>query len=163
MGIKTDLSGLHNFAKKVKAWDIYDNQTLLNLILNELVNVGRNYLENLYGTQSIQVEGEIKDNVGIITASGQQVAYLEFGTGTKGEHSYEGNLPTQDITFTSKDREITVQGWTYYYAYRLNMSNKAFVGHIAYAQVWRTAQYLREQAPIIIRQVVERYKNETVY
>lgn len=70
-----------------------------------------------------------------IYASGEGIAFDEFGTGIYAKGSYKGNLPTQTITFTTivgRDEsgnairgEMSTNGWEYYYP---NEYTKVLVG-----------------------------------
>ena len=88
-----------------------------------------------------------------IIASGNSVAFFEYGTGVEGEGTYEGQLPTEPISFESGGEQRQTMGWEYYYdnpdtkvtrnGQQGWLLNKAFVvGRKAEAQMWKTATEL---------------------
>lgn len=109
------------------------------------------------GINSVQVTKDIDENNAVISASGDSVAYIEYGTGLVGQGTYKGDLPTQTLTFESpKDsgRINTTQGWEYYYD---NPQTKVLGGwffgrgyanftrgQVAGNQMFNTAKSLRE-------------------
>lgn len=158
MSVKIDLTGLNNFKKRLES---ISTQTLAEKIVKALCEYGANYAQGMYGGGSIIVSAENMSSVGgsIIAkdSKGEKaiIGYLEFGTGVKGEGSYKGTLPTQNINFVSPSYgQITTNGWQYYYAYQQGLSQKQWQGSQAKAQMWNTAKYLRENAVAIINQVL---------
>lgn len=158
MAVKADLTGLNNFKKRLES---ISTQTLAEKIVKALCEYGANYAQGMYGGESITVTAENVDSVGgsIIAkdSKGEKaiIGYLEFGTGVKGEGSYNGPLPTQNINFVSPSYgQITTNGWQYYYAYQQGLSQKQWQGSQAQSQMWNTAKYLRENAVAIINQVL---------
>lgn len=76
------------------------------------------------GINSVQVIKDIDGNSAVISANGDSVAYIEYGTGLVGQGTYKGDLPTQTLTFESPKRKAgdtrpprvnTTHGWEYYY------------------------------------------------
>lgn len=158
MSVKIDLTGLNNFKKRLEN---ISTQTLAEKIVKALCEYGANYAQGMYGGGSIIVSAENMSSVGgsIIAkdSKGEKatIGYLEFGTGVKGEGSYTGTLPTQNIDFVSPSYgQITTNGWQYYYAYQQGLSQKQWQGSQAQSQMWNTAKYLRENAVAIINQVL---------
>lgn len=158
MSVKTDLTGLNNFKKRLES---IITETLAEKIVKALCEYGANYAQGMYGSESITVTAENVSSVGgsIIAkdSKGEKatIGYLEFGTGVKGEGSYKGTLPTQNINFVSPSYgQITTNGWQYYYAYQQGLSQKQWQGSQAQSQMWNTAKYLRENAVAIIKQVL---------
>lgn len=159
MAVKVDLSGLENFKKRLAN---INTQSLAEKIVIAFCNKGSEYAQSLYGGESITVQPKsISGNRGSIVAidsKGEKatIGYLEFGTGVRGEGSYEGTLPTQDITFEAYNRQVTVDKWTYNYAYNYEpqLRTTQVQGATAQAQMWNTAKYLRENAVAIIKQVL---------
>ena len=77
------------------------------------------------------------------------IAYREFGTGIKGKGTYDGNLPDQPITFTTKyngeDTSVTVPEWTYNYRKDfLHWTEDDWQGIVAQMPMFNTAKELRE-------------------
>ena len=159
MSVKIDLTGLNNFKKRLEN---ISPQTLAEKIVKALCEYGANYAQGMYSGESITVAAENVSSAGgsIIAkdSKGKQatIGYLEFGTGVKGEGSYKGTLPTQDITFEAYNRQVTVDKWTYNYAYNYEpqLRTTQVQGATAQAQMWNTAKYLRENAVAIINQVL---------
>lgn len=129
-----------------KLWRI-TSQDYKRQLLITLCNLGTKYAQELYGSSSIVVDYQIDEKTGFatITAQGDQIAYIEFGTGEMGRGAYEGELPTQLISFHSNayDVDVTVHGWTYSYARELGLTETPWKGNAPKAQMWKTAQYLR--------------------
>lgn len=109
------------------------------------------------GINSVQVTKDIDENSAVISASGDSVAYIEYGTGLVGQGTYKGDLPTQTLTFESpKDsgRINTTQGWEYYYdnprtkvlgGWFFGRGYSNFTrGQVAGNQMFNTAKSLRE-------------------
>lgn len=140
---KNDIKHFSDKLKRIVAEDT------LKRILETLCDYGTRYARLSYGgvDSSITVDYEISaDGVGIITAQGEQIAYIEYGTGEKGRGAYEGKLPDQLISFHSNayDVDVTLQGWTYSYAKELGITDKPWSGTEPKANMWKTAKYLRD-------------------
>lgn len=123
---------------------------------------GKDIADNYYAGASVNVMVE-NGNPAKVVAEGQQVRYLEYGTGSQGALSgYEGNLPTEPITFESPKGDLqTTQGWKYNYRNPKTkvvemgqigwyFGGKFTTGRPAEAQMWKTARDLREQAKSIV-------------
>lgn len=152
-----DLSGLKNFTNKVK----YLNSAYsdFNAILNKICQAGSSYASSLYGdSKKVTVSYRINnENSATIYAKGEKIAYLEYGTGEIGRGSYEGELPTQNISFFSErlQTDVTLNGWVYSYAHDIDDSQEPWVGFSAKAQMWKTATYLRDNISSIVKEVVK--------
>ena len=149
-----DLKGLKNFTRKVKEIDVNDKE---KEILNRICELGVAYAKSLYNTKNVKVEYAIYcDNTATIRANGDEVAYIEFGTGERGRGTYEGNLPTKELSFYSNrlKQKVSLEGWVYSYANEIDYNQAFWVGFGAKAQMWKTAQYLRENIDNIVREVV---------
>lgn len=164
-----DLTGLNRFRQRL---GVLQEPNLLEEITRELVSDGTKYLASLYEDPAILVTSEVNGNQAYIFAEGEQIAYLEYGTGYVGKGTYEGNLPpaTQVITFIDAfGYPMHTNGWEYYYDnprtkrmggwfYSDDDGELHFTeGDKAQAQMWQTAQHLRENAPNIINQVLARH------
>lgn len=151
-----DLTGLNNFKSKLSTRTSQLQNT--EKILMRLCQIGSDYARGLYaGSENILLEWRIEGNVGVIIANGDKIAYLEYGTGEKGRGSYLGKLPTEQISFYSNKYQediVLPNGWTYSYAKELGLTDVAWGGIEAKAQMWKTAQYIRTHAARIIREVV---------
>ena len=119
---------------------------------------GEKIAKNEYaGINSVQVIKDIDGNSAVISANGDSVAYIEYGTGLVGQGTDKGDLPTQTLTFESpKDsgRINTTQGWEYYYdnprtkvlgGWFFGRGYSNFTrGQVAGNQMFNTAKSLRE-------------------
>lgn len=160
-----DLTGLNRFRQRL---GVLQEPNLLEEITRELVSDGTKYLASLYEDPAILVTSEVNGNQAYIFAEGEQIAYLEYGTGYVGKGTYEGNLPpaTQVITFIDAfGYPMHTNGWEYFYdnprtkregQYWFHDGDRQY-GEKAKAQMWQTAQHLRENAPNIINQVLARH------
>lgn len=152
-----DLSGLRNFTEKVKS--IKSTYNDFNAILNKICEVGSSYAKSLYGnSQNASVSYQIKnENSATIYANGKKIAYMEYGTGEIGRGSYDGDLPTQNISFFSErlQTDVTLNGWVYSYANELDDSQEPWDGFSAKAQMWKTANYLRDNIASIVKGAVK--------
>lgn len=82
-----------------------------------------------------------------VIASGDGIFYLEYGTGIEGEKSmYPADKLKFDIDFYSNvlGRQMHLTEWTYSYANKANKNIPEVKGHKAYAQMFYTAQELRQ-------------------
>lgn len=153
-----DLKGLNNFRKKVSQAKLTNED--LQLILNRICEKGIEYARSLYGgTESITLSAELNGNIGTIVAEGETIAYLEFGTGERGQGTYEGNLPENQLTFYSTKfaKDIVLEyGWTYSYANKIDENQPIWQGRESQAQMWKTAQYLRQNLYRIVQEVVKK-------
>ncbi len=155
MGLNVVRNDVGQFQRKIQAMIGND---LLNLFTQRLIEEASRKAAELYGaTHSVHLSYSVNGNIAYIAAEGKQVAYIEYGTGYRGEGSYGGETPDQPITFTSFGQEITIDKWTYYYAYKLNMTPTAWVGMPAQAQMWKTEQYIIENAQRILNEVFDEY------
>lgn len=151
---KFDLSGLKNFIQKVNNIDVNGKE---KQILNRLCELGVAYAKSLYNTENIEVEYAIYcNNTATIRAKGDEVAYIEFGTGERGRGTYEGNLPTKKLRFHSNrlNQDVVLDGWVYSYAHEIDYNQSFWIGFGANAQMWKTSQFLRENIDRIVREVV---------
>lgn len=151
-----NLDGLNRFKEKVQ--NIKDNLPFLaQMILTKVCKAGTEYAKGLYSSDNhIELKYElVSDKTAKIIASGEQIAYLEFGTGERGRGTYQGRLPDQTIEFYSNrlQQDVTLNGWVYSYAHEIDNNQSMWGGFSAQAQMWRTAQYLRQIIPQIIKEV----------
>lgn len=139
------------------------NNSILEKLLIAICEKGTEYAKSSYGDTSIVVDYTINSSngVGIITANGNHVAYIEFGTGELGRGAYSGELPDEEISFYSNAYEVdvTVAGWTYSYAKKLELTDKPWNGRTPRADMWKTAQYMRT---VFITLMKEWYENEII-
>lgn len=100
-------AGLYNFRQKLQK---YSNSTvytakLISAIVDKGVEIAR---EEYAGVAGVKIDYEKTPLGGKIIAIGDQIAYLEFGTGEYAKGTYKGTLPMTGVPLTGS--------WTYYYS-----------------------------------------------
>ena len=125
----------------------------------------KQYAENQYsqyGHSSVTVSYENHGSTATIFANGDAVAFFEFGTGEVGRGTYpsETYLPSSGVPITGdweyyypSDAKATVngvKGWWW--------GAKFVKGNKAEAEMWRTAEYIRRKAHLIIQKY---FQNES--
>lgn len=125
----------------------------------------KQYAENQYsqyGHSSVTVSYENHGSTATIFANGNAVAFFEFGTGEVGRGTYpsETYLPSSGVPITGdweyyypSDAKATVngvKGWWW--------GAKFVKGNKAEAEMWRTAEYIRRKAHLIIQKY---FQNES--
>ena len=137
---------------------LYNIRNIAETATELIADNGEKIAKNEYaGINSVQVIKDIDGNNAVISANGDSVAYIEYGTGLVGQGTYKGDLPTQTLTFESpKDsgRINTTQGWEYYYdnprtkvlgGWFFGRGYSNFTrGQVAGNQMFNTAKSLRE-------------------
>lgn len=142
-GNRVTVTGIENIRNRLQRLE----QSTSDELATAIAEYGRDYAQSLYSGESVMVTAE---NTGKgrarITASGSQVAFLEYGIGTRGENSYQGELPTQPITFVNRRKKTqTLDQWTYnYYQKTVDEGAKLVEGFSAKAQMWNTAENIRQ-------------------
>ena len=160
-----NLDGLHNFRKKLNSLAISSEtiSKILSKILNRIAKISIEYAQRFFNKGTVEFYPEYYKNGVRIFAEGDEIAYVEFGTGELGNGSYEGQLPENQISFYSSrfGRDIVLDyGWTYSYANKIDETKPTWEGFEAQAPMWKTAQHMREVIPQIIREVL---KSEGIY
>lgn len=156
MGITIKNKGLLRFKEKLNNADFTD---LKNDVAQAIANRGVEIAKTKYSSESIQVSAElIGDGHAIIKAKGDQIGYLEFGTGIQGEGKYPKPeaLPKETLEFESpKGVPRKTQGWVYNYMKKLYYPDKQDVtGRQPQAQMFYTAQQLKQEKKNIIKKVL---------
>lgn len=142
--VKNDLQ---NFANKLNNYNAKNG--LDEKIADKVANKGAEIAQkNWVSGVVINIKGN-KTKKSIIATdvnlANPTIAYREFGTGIQGEGKYEGELPTQNITFTDKQGKTwTTQGWEYHYRYNQTLQGKPFQGQTPKMPMFNTAKELRE-------------------
>lgn len=120
MGIK--ITGTKNLNNLFRNLSKMQTDGLADRVSNKLANAGYSKAILNYSTSSVTGINVIaipsQDGVSYIKASGDGLAYIEFGTGYVGKNSgYPSEkLPKETITFESpKGSPQSTQGWEYYY------------------------------------------------
>lgn len=158
MASKIDFTGLNNFRQKLQKYSNFTDYTakLISAIVDKGVEIAR---EEYAGVDDVKIDYEKSPLGGKIIAIGDQIAYLEFGTGEYAKNTYEGKLPTSGVPITGS--------WTYYYdnpLYKRTVdgekgwfTNKKVEGVLTFEigqkagnQMYRISKRLREALPSII-------------
>ena len=127
--------------------------------------------ENYAGTDVVVSVEKGRNGKYKVVAEGDDVIFMEFGTGIYADGSYPGKLPTEPITFVSAHHHFTTPGWVYYYdnKYTKRTQNGAQgwihkgvfkVGNKAMAQMWHTGVALsKEIGGLALLEILEK-KND---
>jgi hypothetical protein len=161
MASKIDFTGLNNFRQKLQKYSNFTDYTakLISAIVDKGVEIAR---EEYARVADVKIDYEKSPLGGKIIAIGDQIAYLEFGTGKYAY--YDGKLPQTGVPITDK--------WTYYYPsshkrkvkkpqskyfglegwfYTDEKRGSTFtIGQKAGNQMYRTFKRLREELPSIV-------------
>lgn len=125
MKIKIDPFDIKSIEKACKEVEMYQRKLKERerALLEKLSELGAERAKVLYSlnsnflefTPDIQVTTEIVDNRAYIYASGEQVAFVEFGAGVLLGHGYPGERPEGivDIGEYGQKRGKNPQGWWY--------------------------------------------------
>lgn len=152
---RNDLDRYYSKLKNISSENLQKNA------LELLVDNGMENANTEYSGTHFEVTSEVDDKKARIIASGSGIAYDEYGTGLVGEGTYEGELPTQTLTFISPKRKAgdtrpprvnTTHGWEYYYDNPETkfmggwfMGKGGFTrGQVASMRMYRTAKSLKE-------------------
>lgn len=136
------VKGIDEIRAKLQKLKNIDNDEIVMAVAKH----GAALLEKELGTPNITVKPEpLGNGKARIIASGSQISFIEFGTGVRGQGSYDGELPTEDISFTSRGQEWTMPGWVYNYYATFIRGEKDFQGFAAKAPVWKTATKLANE------------------
>lgn len=152
MSRNIDLSGLKNVRDKLQRLKAITNDDIVMAVAEK----GKDIAQSRYDGDVIVTAESLGGGKARLSAKGEKVAFYEFGVGTQGQESgYQGELPTEPITFESAGETQTTQGWQYNYPNpktKRNMGNgigwfyggKFTDGQPAQAQMWRTANDLEQ-------------------
>lgn len=144
-------NGLQSFVDKLKNYKAQGD--LAEKVAEKVTSKGTEIAQrNWGGGVSIEVRGDkLTKSIVVVDQDKKHptIAYREFGTGIKGKGTYEGNLPDQPITFTTKyngeDTSVTVPEWTYNYRKDfLHWTEDDWQGIVAQMPMFNTAKELRE-------------------
>lgn len=152
MSRNIDLSGLKNVRDKLQRLKAITNDDIVMAVAER----GKDLAQSKYGGDVVVTAESLGSGKAKVIASGEKVAFYEYGYGVEGRDSaYQGQLPTEPITFESAGNTHTTQGWEYYYPNSKTkrtvggqegwFHNRQFVtGQPAQAQMWRTANELEQ-------------------
>lgn len=160
MASTIDLSELEHYIKtlEVYAQGLKDfRKDMIELCKDASKFAEEQYAQYGHSASSVKVEFEPHGTRATIYAKGNAVAFFEFGTGEVGRGTYpsEAYLPSSGVPITGN--------WEYYYksehkgvkngvkGWFLDEEKTIFLkGNKAEAEMWRTAEYIRRKAHIII-------------
>jgi hypothetical protein len=160
MAINYNKSFFEGFKKIDGFLDKISSEDMRNKIANEIAKKGAEFAVEEYSGENVVVStNEASDGKAKIVAQGQEVAYIEFGTGEEGRATYPGILPSVGVPLTGS--------WQYYYPSKHKRTlkdgtlgwfhNKKFhIGRKAGACMWRTAIDLRKDAIAIAKGVIKK-------
>lgn len=146
MSRNIDLSGIKSIRKRLQALKSISNDDIAMAIADK----GKAIAQSRVGGSITITTESLGNGKARLNATGDQISFIEFGTGVKGKGTYRGELPTEDISFTSRGLDFTTSGWIYnYYATFFSpptaLSDKRvkdFQGFSAKAPIWKTANEL---------------------
>ena len=99
MSRNIDLSGLKNVRDKLQRLRAITNDDIVMAVAER----GKELAQEGFGV-NVSIEAiPLGNGKARVEARGQQVSFIEYGVGTSGEGTYQGELPTQDITFTARN------------------------------------------------------------
>ena len=161
----TDLSGLKNFAKKLEK---IGGQTsdFKHQLVKKITQRGKEIAQQEYDSSNIKkvnvTKHSNKNGTGQIIAEGEKLAYIEFGTGRKGESS---NYPTENLP---KEGVPITGEWEYYYPSEHKVTKdgkegwmwgKVFMeGQEAGMQMYRTSKRLEQEMKSMVKEFVKEVK-----
>lgn len=142
-------NGLKNYLNRLQA---HKGNYDANKIYESVSSLGIQTAQDEYNKTGVipdNIRADVFEGGVEIVAEGEHLAFSEYGTGVRGEGTYDGELPTETLRFESPqgvDRET--QGWTYDYMKKLyNPEKESFQGFVARAQMWKTSRRLQEEMP----------------
>lgn len=149
---------LGNLKRYKKAIDVEKIYTIVG-------NVGEDIAKEEYSNSGVSpnsISHTVDNNTVEIIASGEHLAFTEFGTGVVGEGSYQGNLPnaSMKLQFESpKGVQQSTDGWEYNYRAKQSKEKgetiKDWKGFPAKAQMFNTSQRLQNELGENIRKFVK--------
>ena len=142
-----------------KMLDKYKNAYKNKEIYNVVGNLGVEVANNEYNQTGVKPDAIRYENIsnGVeIVAEGEHLAFVEYGTGVKGEGTYDGDLPKNTLKFHSNGADRETQGWVYDYMKKLYDGKESYQGNIAKAQMWKTARTLQGKMPESVKKEIKR-------
>lgn len=136
--VKNDLSNFLDRVNKV-ATNSFRGDGIARNIVKKAEELGRSNLSDgrVYSEGSKGSYRLIMEGIGL--------RYKEFGTGIRGDGTYDGNLPTEPINFMSSGKYWTTKGWEYAYRYKYtDGKGKPHMGFPALMPMYRTSVDLKE-------------------
>ena len=161
-----DLSGLERFKNRLAKYANINRKFVNEVLKTVLLRAEQIAREEYAGFQGIEISYEIlATGVGRIYAKGDEVAYIEFGTGLIGEQSNypQDKLPQQPIEFESpQGTPQQTDGWEYYYDNPQTKvlggwfyGNTFTQGQPAGMQMYKTSQRIKNEMSQIVKNKIE--------
>lgn len=159
MGVKYNKDFFMKIKSRKESIDKIMSEETTNRIAQEIADNGAEIARELFFGHDVSVtSSQASGGQASIIAKGDQIAYIEFGTGEYAKGTYKGELPKSGVPKTGK--------WEYYYPSPYKKigkygnkgwwHNKKFhVGRPAGAQMWQTAQEIREVSNSIAAEVIK--------
>lgn len=164
----TDLKGLNNFRSKLQKFATI-NSNFTTEVADEIAKRGEQIAISEYaGVEGVSVHHEtLGGGASRVVAEGEQIAYIEFGTGRVGEQS---KYPTEKLP--KEGVPITGQ-WEYYYPSQYKRTSKTTgdegwyhkfegddkarftKGQSAGMQMYRTSQRLKNEMADIVKNKIK--------
>lgn len=160
---KIDTRGLDRFRQRVSLINLSEKK--LENIAEAVAERGIQIASRYYGGRSDVTISSTKEGGGHrkLIATGAGLSFEEFGTGLTGKGTYQGKLPTEIIRFPSKFTKTgwdETKGWVYNYRRKKRGTDYWWYngwltyGEPAQAQMFKTAQDLRQEiADIVIKEI----------
>lgn len=100
------------------------------------------------GVSPTSLRAETREGGVDIVATGEHLAFSEYGTGVVGKGTYEGELPTQKLEFESPSGvQQSTEGWQYNYRKEQGQTEMDWTGFRANAQMFKTSRRLQTELP----------------
>lgn len=149
-------NGLSEYLERLKK---YKNRFKSEKITRLVGSIGVETAREQYSASGVTPEdlrAEVRDNGVDIVATGEHLAFSEYGTGVVGSGTYEGELPTQTLKFESpQGAEQSTEGWQYNYRKEQGQTERDWTGFRANAQMFKTSRRLQEELPSEIRKEIK--------
>ena len=150
-GVKVK-NGLDRYLEKLKKHKgRYSESKITRLVGTIGVQTAREEYSRT-GVTPESLRAETREGGVDIVATGEHLAFSEYGTGVEGKKSkYEGQLPTETLTFESRGSQQTTQGWEYNYFKEQHKDENPnipdWTGVPANAQMFKTSRRLQIELP----------------
>lgn len=159
----TNLKGLNNFKSRLQKLSSI-NSNFTSEVANEIARRGQEIAMSEYASvDGVNVYYEnLGGGISRVVADGEQVAYIEFGTGRVGEGSYpDTHLPQQGVPLTGdwkyyypsqykrKSKSTGEEGW--FHKFEGDEKARFLKGQKAGMQMYKTSQRLKTEMVTIIK------------
>lgn len=156
MGVEIK-NGLQRYLNRLQGYKGTIKQDQIAEIVGE---TGVSFAKEEYGGKTANIQAENRDYGVDVVARGKELAFMEYGTGIRGEGQYQGELPTETLSFESpKGQPRETKGWVYDYMKKLyNPDKPSFQGFVPQAQMFKTSQRLRRDSSVIADKIRDKIK-----